>query len=126
MHVILKFYFHIHPNAFDSQRRTNLSGWIARGVLLTNDVVYLPDFSFYLRYSWSIFTSTSLVGKTNEEFDADRKARELRKKLSIHDPMELWSTLNLIADCLVLLYNIKYLNNQLEFYSQTQTRSSLV
>ena len=30
-----------------------------------------------------------LVGKTNEEFDSDRKARELRKKLSIHDPMEL-------------------------------------
>jgi len=28
-------------------------------------------------------------GKTNEEFDSDRKARELRKKLSIHDPMEL-------------------------------------
>ena len=35
---------------------------------------------------------TSLIGKTNEEFDADRKARELRKKLTIHDPMELWST----------------------------------
>ena len=30
-----------------------------------------------------------LAGKTNEEFDSHRKARELRKKLSIHDPMEL-------------------------------------
>lgn len=47
------------------------------------------DYSMYLLFVIELRNRFLLTGKTNEEFDADRKARELRKKLSIHDPMEL-------------------------------------
>eukprot|EP00795_Rhopilema_esculentum_P009058 gene9058-16704_t len=52
----------------------------------------LSDLDWKVR-NWSGYLDDYLEshhhGKSNEQFDVERKARELRKKLSVHDPMEL-------------------------------------